>query len=186
MESVTNQAKESLENAIIYFKNLPLIYPAIRVREDFHKILLARLERFIDGYAKAATKTIVKNFVCSCGDEYIDSIASGLREACEGMMEYLRAARKYAAYYEELEGEIADLEVKREGLQIQIKKLQTDFPDPRARAAFDLYQRISAPVEEGEAPQTTQRRITAAGLMAAAYLGLERYEIGTQRQTTKE
>lgn len=70
----------------------------------------------------------------------------------------------------ELEKECAE---KRDELRSQASALS----DPKAREAFLLFRLVSKS-EGKEDTYIRQRRITAAGLMAAAFLGLERYEVG--------
>lgn len=185
------KAEESVQNAIDYFKNLYNVYPADVFRQRFLNIMKERLERTLEGNAKGTSKGIIKGFVDRCGHTFVDSIDTAMREACidaeRNLMEIkskIRAIYRLEKQVDDLRQEIEDLRIEKEGIEVEIDTMREAFPDPKARTAYELFSRIST--DETDDTYTKQRRITSAGLVAAAYLGLQHYEINTGNNQKKD
>ena len=191
MDVIKATPEENIENAIRYFKNLYL-NPPKDLQAELHEILKARVNRMLEGHAQPATKSAIMTFVNRFGDEVIDFIIPDLKDACgevcRSIAELKQQARNLATLQDNIESRQDDLGFLENMIrhhQELIKKLETDFPDPRARSAYQLYTKISTPDVKDDT-YTKQRRITSAGLVAAAFLGLERYEINPAKQPKQD
>ena len=187
----TSETIESIEKTVQYFDNLSGLNPASVVREKFRASVVARLEKFLDGNAKGTTKTAVKQFFNQCADDCLDTIEPSLQEAVAETKQYLVNAACMARNLNLVKYTIDDLRNQRKQLELEIEELgkhkeelAETFPDPRARAAYEIYTRVSES-DKFDDSYTKQCRIRQAGLMAAAYLGLQRYEINPQTKPIK-
>ena len=120
----------------------------------FRKNLDERLEKFIKGKTKPATKDVFKRIIEDSADELIYMEMESLKEA---FLELDKLDEKLYA--------VSRMTERIEGLM-----------DDRAKTAMILYERAKKE-EEGDDNFAKCRRITAAGLIAASYLGLKQYEV---------
>ena len=192
MSNENTKIEQSLQDAINYFDRLYVTNPAKDMKAVFGQALKARLAKVIDGHAKGYTKSSVLDFVNRFGQDCIDLVAPEMEEVCKyavGVMtqmkgyawEIIKAQDKIDAMNEEVYLLEETINQRKE----QIAALEAEFPDPRARSAYQLYTKVSTPDVKDDT-YTKQRRITSAGLMAAAYLGLQRYEINPAKQPKQE
>lgn len=194
MNHENTQIEQSLQDAIDYFNRVPLyaLNPAEIVRDKFSQALNARIQKVIDGHAKPTTKSSIIDFVRRYGNDCLDLILPVMEETCEAVIQTLKTVKWHAKEIANAQDKIADMNEEAYILEETIKQrkeqiaaLDAEFPDPRARSAYHLYNRISAS-EANEDEHTKQRRITSAGLVAASYLGLQRYEINTAKQPKQD
>lgn len=183
MDNENTLIEQSLQDAIDYFNRLYVTNPAEGIKDVFGQALKARLAKVIDGHAKPTTKSSIIDFVNRFGKDCIDLIAPEMEEVCRGAVRAMTQIKQYAKVIINAQDKIAEMNEEAYILEETIKQrkeqiasLDAEFPDPRARSAYHLYNRISAS-EASEDEHTKQRRITSAGLVAASYLGLQRYEI---------
>ena len=192
MSNENTKIEQSLQDAIDYFDRLYVTNPAKDMKEVFGQALKARLAKVIDGHAKPATKSSVIDFVNRFGKDCIDLIAPEMEEVCKAAVGAMTQMKRYAweiikaqDKIDEMNEEVYILEETIKQRKEQIAALEAEFPDPRARSAYELYKRISEGQDREDA-YTKQRRITSAGLVAASYLGLQRYEINPAKQPKQE
>lgn len=185
MSNENTKIEQSLQDAIDFFNDLKTRNPAQYMHLELREELNARLNKMIDGNAKPTTKGAIKDFVGRYGEAVIELIAPELEEACEQVTILLTNAMKYARFIGIMEDRLATLQGEYRRVEKELSEKEAAFPDPRARCAYELYARASAG-EGREDAYTKQRRITAAGLMAAAYLGLTHYEINNAKQPKQE
>lgn len=173
MNNENTQIEQSLQDAIDYFDRAILYvhYPNEIVMEHFNKALDARLQKVIDGHAKPTTKSSIIDFVRRYRRDCLDLILPEMEEKLKAAAQTLKTMKQYAKEITNAREEVYILEETIKQRKEQIAALDAEFPDPRARSAYHLYNRISAS-EANEDEHTKQRRITSAGLVAASYLGL--------------
>lgn len=192
MNNENTKIEQSLQDALDYFDRLYITNPAQNMKDAFSGALKARLAKVIDGHAKGYTKSSVVNFVTRFGKDCVDLVAPEMEGAFRETMNALSRMKRYAQEIiaaqdkiDQMNEEVYILEETINQRKEQIAALEEEFPDPRARSAYKLYERISEP-EPREDAYTKQRRITSAGLVAASYLGLQRYEINPAKQPKQE
>lgn len=194
MNNENTQIEQSLQDAIDYFDRcrLYVFSPSEIVTDKLSHALDARLQKVIDGHAKPTTKSSIIDFVRRYRHDCLDLILPDMVETCEAVVKTLKTVKQYAKVIvnaqdkiDEMNEEAYILEETIKQRKEQIAALDAEFPDPRARSAYHLYNRISAS-ESNEDEHTKQRRITSAGLVAASYLGLQRYEINTAKQPKQD
>lgn len=144
------------------------------LRRSFKAHLDSRLKKKMDGQSSGATKQAIKLFVESCGDDLVTEVVESLQD---GFADLDRAVERFDALRNErdsLEEEIRQLKKVKEDLLKETAELDEKFSDPKAREAFRLYSEV---LETGKRDNGYERcrRITAAGAIASAYLGLTRY-----------
>lgn len=142
----------------------------------------ARLKDYLAG-EDSKTKSAVRAFfgidesrIMDCVKMITESISSYAKSLRERESVIVRFERERI----ELEEKISDLKKEVESLQKERDSLAERFSDPRARDAYLLYQEACKPDGKEDA-YTKQRRVTAAGLMASAFLGLKEYNIQNKK-----
>ena len=192
MNKTKTEAEQSIQDAINYFYHLRVTNPAKKMQAEFHEILKSRLAKVLDGNAQPATKSAIVSFVNRFADDCVDLIAPELEQACEAAQNALLEAKRHAEqalrmqqHLDDLRDDTAYFESLIERYKKEAEALEAEFPDPRARSAYELYKRISE-AEPREDAYTKQRCITSAGLVAASYLGLQRYEINPAKQQKQD
>ena len=130
-----------------------------RFMGTFRRNLDARLEQFLFGQAKQSTKDCVKRIVEESADKLVMMEIESLKDA-----------------FNELDGLDEELDECR-----SIKAELQGIMDDRAKTALLIYLKASR-AERGDDNYAKCRKITAAGLMAAAYLGLKQYEVSNQQE----
>ena len=128
----------------------------------FRKNLDARLEQFLAGQAKQSTKDCVKRIVEESADRLLLMEMESLKDAFDEL----------AILDEELD-ECRSIKAELDGIM-----------DDRAKTALVIYEKARR-VEAGDDNYAKCRKITAAGLMAASYLGLKEYEVSNQQEVLK-
>ena len=125
----------------------------------FRKSLDERLDKFLIGQAKQSTKDCVKRIVEESADSLIYMEMQSLKDA-----------------FTELDNLDEKLEVVK-----SLTEMIDGIMDERAKTALLLYERAKTgdPLDDNFA---RCRKITAAGLIAAAYLGLNHYEVSNQAE----
>lgn len=185
MNKTKTEAEQSIQDAINYFYHLRVTNPAKKMQAEFHEILKARLAKVLDGNAQPATKSAIVSFVNRFADDCVELIAPELAQACEAAENALIEAKRHAEQALRMQQHLDDLRDDVEYYKKEAEALEAEFPDPRARSAYELYKRISEGQPREDA-YTKQRRITSAGLVAASYLGLQRYEINPAKQPKQD
>lgn len=135
----------------------------IRFMSTFRKNLDERLEKFLNGQAKQSTKECVKRIVEESADSLIYMEIQSLQDAF---------------------AELDNLDEKKDVVTALLNKVE-GLMDDRAKTAILLYERVKT-AEQGDDNFARCRKITAAGLMAAAYLGLNRYEVSGQGEQSNK
>ena len=158
---------------------------------EFAQDIRSAVDSYMDGTAKQGNKQAVKAFI----ESHLKEVRDAAMQASEHVIceaQRLRdEAQTMRAHVSSLEQDIVLLEQKRDTLQKEVDELNEKFCDPKLREAFRLFQEVSkSPGDDSlygpkEDAYTKQRRITAAGIMAAAYLGMQVYSPGGGR-TPKE
>lgn len=131
----------------------------VRFLKSYAQFLDKRLDEFLAGKAKPENKAAVKRIV-------EDSALDILRIEIEPLEEMFAEIERYGQdlqEYRELKSEIDGL------------------GDERSKVALSLYRKISKS-ETGDDNYVKCRRVTAAGLVAASYLGLQGYEVSNQKE----
>lgn len=128
-------------------------------QRTFRKNLDDRLNKFLDGQAKQSTKDCVKRIVEESADSLLYMEMQSLKDAFS---------------------ELDNLDEKLEVVTALSDKLE-GIMDDRAKTAILLYERAKV-AEQQDDNFARCRKITAAGLIAAAYLGLNHYEVSNQAE----
>lgn len=140
-------------------------YDSARERfiKSYAQFLEKRLDEFLAGKAKTETKDKVKRIVQDSAVEILKIEIEPLEEMFAEIDRYGQDLKEYR----ELKSEIDCL------------------GDDRSKIALTLYRKIckSEPDDDNYAKC---RRITAAGLVAASYLGLQGYEVSNQKEEFKK
>ena len=134
-----------------------------RFLKEYGARLDARLNEYLTGKAKPENKISVRKIV-------EDSAIELLEMAMEPLEELFKEINKHAN----------DLRDFRE-----LKEKMDNLGDERSKVAMSLYRNISK-MEPGDDNFAKCRRITAAGLVAASYLGLRGYEVSNQKEEFKK
>ena len=145
-----------------------------RIVQDFK----AKLNDYLAG-EDSKTKSAVRYFFNLREDRIMDCVKM-LTDSISKYVATIKKREMVVAKFESerisLEEKISDLKKEVESLQKERDSLAERFSDTRARDAYLLYQEACKPDGKEDA-YTKQRRVTAAGLMAAAFLGLKEYNI---------
>ena len=138
--------------------------------------------REVDAYcaeslATTSNKMALKNFWSSRGTRIIGNLVDHIVEADRNLEQICGDIRMCEIERDNLGLEITQLEGKR-------KDLDEKFTDPKAREAFTLYTEVLKTGAKDNGYESV-RRITAAGAIAAAYLGLTQYGGGDKKEDAK-
>ena len=138
--------------------------------------------REVDAYcsessATTSNKMALKNFWGSRGTRIIGNLVDHIVEADRNLEQVCGDIRMREIERDNLELEITQLEGRR-------KDLDEKFTDPKAREAFNLYTEVLKTGAKDNGYESV-RRITAAGAIAAAYLGLTQYGGGDKKEDAK-
>ena len=139
-----------------------------QLRFEFNRVFRSRLAATIDGKASGTTKTAIKHFAERCADDLMEIVV-------ESMCDALKDLDNRSAETQDVES----LERQKTTLLKEIAQLKDRFTDPKAREAFRLYTEV---METGKNDNGYERcrRISAAGAIASAYLGLTQYGGGSK------
>ena len=155
------------------------------IAASLKKRLTDLLAKYEDGPALPQNKAAVRSFIGRFADGAEEAFVSVLRQEVD---ELDRNRKKYADLRDHLSG----LEIEKQSLESKIAKLRKEeeelsqkFADPKAREAFTLYTEVLK-TGKGDNGYESCRRITAAGAMAAAFLGLQRYGGGAKENDLEE
>lgn len=136
-------------------------YDSARARfvKSYAQFLDKRLDEFLAGKAKPENKAAVKRIVEDSALEILKIEIEPLNEMFEEIERYGQDLQEYRELKSEMDG----------------------LGDERSKVALSLYRMISKgePTDDNYAKC---RRITAAGLVAASYLGLQGYEVSNQKE----
>ena len=154
----------------------------IRSNDELAKKLREGFMREVDAYcskesATPGNKMAMKNFWTTRGTRIIGNLVDHIVEADRELERVCSRIKSLELERFNLESEISQLEGKR-------KDLDEKFTDPKAREAFTLYTEVLK-TGKGDNGYESCKRITAAGAMAAAYLGLTQYEGGEKKEDAK-
>lgn len=140
-------------------------YDSARVRfiKTYAQFLEKRLDEFLAGKAKPENKVAVKRIVENSAVEILKIEIEPLKE----MFAEIDRCEQELKEFRELKSEMDGL------------------GDERSKIALSLYRNISKS-ETGDDNFAKCRRITAAGLVAASYLGLQGYEVSNQKEEFKK
>lgn len=157
-----------------YYKYYRMGIQEKKLRDSFKAHLDSRLTAKLNGQSSGATKQAIKKFVESCGNDLVDEVVESLQD---GFADLDRAVERFFELkheHESLEDDIAKLKHQKETLLAETAELDAKFSDPKAREAFRLFTEV---LDTGKKDNGYERcrRITAAGAIASAYLGLTRY-----------
>lgn len=138
--------------------------------------------REVDAYcsqesATPGNKMAMKNFWSSRGTRIIGNLVDHIVEADRNLEQVCGTIRMREIERDNLEIEISQLEARS-------KALGDKFTDPKAREAFTLYTEVLKTGAKDNGYESV-RRITAAGAIAAAYLGLTQYGGGDKTKEEK-
>ena len=138
------------------------------LRFAFSRAVSARLAALLDGKASGTTKTAIKHFVGQCMDDLTSIVVSSM---CDALKDLDKRS-------EEMQ-DVESLERQKTALLKDLAQMKDKFSDPKAREAFRLYAEV---METGKNDNGYERcrRISAAGAIASAYLGLTSYGGGTK------
>lgn len=155
----------------------------LRSTDELARELREAFIREVDSYcsessATTSNKMALKNFWSSRGTRIIGNLVDHIVEADRELERVFLRIRGLETERDNLEMEITQLEGKR-------KDLDEKFTDPKAREAFTLYTEVLK-TGKGDNGYESCRRITAAGAMAAAFLGLQRYGGGAKENDLEE
>ena len=154
----------------------------IRSTDELARELREAFIREVDAYcaessATTSNKMALKNFWSSRGTRIIGNLVDHIVEADRALERVCLRIRGLETERDNLELEITQLEGKR-------KDLDEKFTDPKAREAFTLYTEVLKTGAKDNGYESV-RRITAAGAIAAAYLGLTQYGGGDKKEDAK-
>ena len=154
----------------------------LRSPDELARELREAFIREVDAYcaessATTSNKMALKNFWSSRGTRIIGNLVDHIVEADRELERVCLRIRGLETERDNLELEITQLEGRR-------KDLEEKFTDPKAREAFTLYTEVLKTGEKDNGYESV-RRITAAGAMAAAYLGLTQYGGGDKKEDSK-
>lgn len=154
---------------------------------EFAQDIRSAVDIYMEGTAKQGNKQAVKAFI----ESHLKNVRDAAMQAADHVICEAQRLRDEAAmlhsHVQNLKADMQSLEQKRDELQEQVAALNEKFSDPKLREAFRLFQEVSAsPGDDNryspkEDTSLKQRRITAAGIMAAAYLGMQVYSPGGGR-----
>ena len=147
---------------------------ARKLRESFMREVDAYCSQ---GSATPGNKMAMKNFWTTHGSEIIGNLVDHIVEADRNLEQVCGDIRMREIERDNLELEITQLERRR-------KDLDEKFTDPKAREAFTLYTEVLKTGAKDNGYESV-RRITAAGAIAAAYLGLTQYGGGDKKEDAK-
>ena len=150
--------------------------------DELAKKLREGFMREVDAYcsqesATPGNKMAMKNFWTTRGSRIIGNLVDHIVEADRNLEQVCGTIRMRELDRDNLEIEISQLEARR-------KALDEKFTDPKAREAFTLYTEVLKTGAKDNGYESV-RRITAAGAIAAAYLGLTQYGGGDKREDAK-
>lgn len=154
------------------------------IAASLKKRLTDLLKQYEDGPALPQNKAAVSSFIGRFADGAEEAFVSVLRQEVDEMDENRRK-------WHDLQNELSTLQNEKELLEGKISKLRKEkeelsqkFTDPKAREAFNLYTEVLKTGANDNGYESV-RRITAAGAMAAAYLGLTQYGGGDKKEDSK-
>jgi len=134
-----------------------------RFLKEYGSRLDAKLSEYLTGKAKPENKISVRRIVEDSAVELLEMAMEPLEEL-----------------FKEIDKQANDLRDFRE-----LKAKMDNLGDERSKVAMSLYNNISK-MEPDDDNFSKCRRITAAGLVAASYLGLRGYEVSNQKEEFKK
>ena len=153
-------------------------YKGSRTERELASVLIDRMKKLADKYmdigASPGNKVAIRMFMQKFAVDGLSVLTDELRVIIDEIDDI-------RGQYEPLKASIADLSSQERKLMREVDDLKMErskqadkFTDPKAREAFRLYTEVMSTGQRDNGYERC-RRITAAGAIAAAYLGLTRY-----------